>query len=175
MSSPLDRAARHVADTVDVALQGAPSEPVYSVGIVYQPEAEPAALVVPSVYAGLERTRATFASRPRTEDRLVRLWDPHDFDVDLDPPGDLDHERRESALGWELASLVGVDDPQRRVFHTAARMLNERRLPASLQRTDDFVVFTVDFELNRIWADLRASVPSARLAVLVDRGWVPRR
>jgi hypothetical protein len=173
MTSPLDRAARHVADVVELALQGAPSEPVYSVGIVYQPEAEPAALVTPGVYAGLERTRAAFASNARTEDRLVRLWDPHDFDVELDPPGDLDRQRRESALGWEIASLVGVDDPQRRVFHAAAWMLNERHLPPSLQRTEDFVVFAADFELNRTWADLRASVPPARLAVLIDRGRVP--
>ena len=73
------------------------------------------------------------------------------------------------ALDAEFAA-DDASDPQRALLAAIARDLNAVDWTGKLNISDDFVVFSLDYEMDSIQERLRASVPQEKLDLLRTRG-----
>jgi hypothetical protein len=147
------------------------TEPIYCVALVYDDEGNDA--LPPTVGIGVESERLCWKE---THGKRAKefAWNPAEFQHYEKPYTQLQDEALEEAcdyLNGKWAEAAATT-PAAKLLIEAAAELHRARWPASVRRTEDFVVFAVGVEGSGLIKSLKASLTAEKLAALKQAGWV---
>jgi hypothetical protein len=147
-------------------------DPVYCLALAYDGEGN--GPLPPCLGIGLESERRRWRQE-RAAEAKVHIWNPAEFAHYEKPHTQLQNRRllRMMELYQTLLESKSAS------FSRAVKLLNQvaKQLATfdwsdSLNITDDFVVYCIDFELCTLSRNLRQSVPAERLGQLKERGYL---
>jgi len=139
--------------------------PIYCVALAYDGEGNDA--LPPLIGIGLESER----QRWQAEQGKIAwqwIWNPAEFLHYEKPHTQIEDEALEEAcdrMNSKLAESASMA-PAIKLLVEAATELNNATWPAEVQRTPDFIVYAVDFELGSLRKNLKASLSPKQLAEL---------
>lgn len=143
-------------------------EPIYCVTLGYDGEGNDP--LPPTIAIGSETEREQWLTRHGKEARDF-VWNPAEFLHYEKPYTQLEDEELEEACDLLNSKLAEGDSisPAVKLLIEVAKELNSQLWPETIQRTSDFIVYAVDYELGDIRKNLKACVPPDRLAKLRAR------
>ena len=144
-------------------------EPIYCVALAYDDEGNDA--LPPTIGIGLESERQLWKVE-HGKNAKEFVWNPAEFfhyekshthfsDDALDEACDYLNGK------WAEAGSVA---PAAKLLMETAVTLNQTNWPASIQRTQDFVVYAITFEGNGLHKSLKASLTPEKFAKLKSEG-----
>lgn len=142
--------------------------PAFCLALTYDDESYDG-FIPPTLVLGQEKERRAWHRKKSSE----LLWDPqqlalYDHD-DLDWDDDDPLLALGEAVGHQLRA-AGSSEPARKVLQAVAKKLNAYPWKSVIPVTADFVVYAIDLEGAHLEPNMKASVPTPRLAKLCAAG-----
>jgi hypothetical protein len=124
----------------------------------------------PIIGIGLESERKRWLAQHGQEARQW-IWNPAEFHHYEKSHTQFCDDELEEACDYLNSALAerGSTNPAIKLLVEVATELNSIPWPARGHRTDDFVVYAVDFELGSLRKNLKTSLPPERFAVLKSK------
>lgn len=143
-------------------------EPIYCVALAYDGEGND--VLPPSMGIGVEPERSKWL-RDHGSKARDWLWNPAEFFHYEKPHTRLEDQALEEACDLFNTHVAerGSLAPATKLLVEVAAELNKVRWPASVPRTEDFVVYAVDLELGSLRKNMRACLGPERLSDLKAR------
>ena len=142
-------------------------EPAYCVALAYDFENDP---LPPYIGVGTARERAQWL-QSKGKEAKVFLWNPAEYARYEDGTLNLVDKELEEECEILCQRLLAKFDTwtAQKLLNSVTMELNRRDWSKVIPVTDDFIVYAVDLEGSRLRPNLKAGVPSAKLALLRRR------
>lgn len=145
------------------------TEPLYCVALAYDGEGNDP--LPPAIGLGLDSERQRWKTE-QGKQAWQWIWNPAEFHHYEKAHTQLEDDVLEEACDYLNARISekGSVDPAAKILVEVAAKLNRSDWPTAIQRTPDFMVYAVDFELADLRKNFRAILPPDKLAALQQAG-----
>jgi hypothetical protein len=163
--------SRLLALIPEVVVSAKIQEPVYCVALAYDGEGND--VLPPIIGIGLESERLKWLAEDR-KGAWRLIWNPAEFHHYEKSHTQLEDDDLEEACDYLNSKIAEQDSAAQaiKLLVQVAAALNNASWSTDVQRTPDFVVYAVDFELKSLRKNFKTCLPHERFAAFKAKEWI---